>query len=499
MKYKIIVADDEYYIRKKLTKIIDYDRLNLDLADDFENGQGVLDYFSGNHADIVLLDIKMPKVSGLDTAKFLYQNYPDTKIIILSGFNDFEYAQTMLRYSVFDYLLKPVDAKTLNNTLARCIHIIEERKQEKQQLDSLTHYEKSMQINSVLRGKCPYNTMKARYPELSNVNYSMFYSFFVNTDCGSTANDLVTLFRGQNIECEYFIEGDHIFYIQFFLEDDILEPLCQYNCKKFFRTFPVPCYYYFGNLFEIESDWYVCMKRALNRLDYRFFSKSKDLSSFSSSTETDTTAFSIDSIRQPLMRMLNAANATDFQTYIDSLFQTIERKKSIDYFHLAVMEILGTFSIKYSSLKNYHPIPRDYTQSVIAEEYQLDEIKTSIMHYGLTYMKNTDAIPSDMRLSQNIIHYLMEHYQEPALTVSRLADYFHLNVSYMGSVFKKVNQTSVLQFLTTLRMTEAKNLLRTKQYKVAEVAEMVGYTDVFYFSKRFKAFCGYSPKEFIQL
>jgi len=92
----------------------------------------------------------------------------------------------------------------------------------------------------------------------------------------------------------------------------------------------------------------------------------------------------------------------------------------------------------------------------------------------------------------------MEHYPEPDLTVTSLAVHFQLNISYMGSVFKKVNHTSILQFLTTLRMTEAKNLLKTGQYKVTEVAEAVGYTDVFYFSKRFKAFCGYSPKEFMQ-
>ena len=108
MSYKIIVADDEFYIRKKLLKIIDYVGLQLELAGDFENGQGVLDYLSGHHADIVLLDIRMPKVSGLDVARFIHENHPEIKVIILSGFSDFEYAQTTLRYQVFDYLLNIV-------------------------------------------------------------------------------------------------------------------------------------------------------------------------------------------------------------------------------------------------------------------------------------------------------------------------------------------------------------------------------------------------------
>ena len=146
MKYKIIVADDEYYIRRKLIKIIDYENLGLELAGDFENGQEVIDYFAGNRADIVLLDIQMPRVSGLDAAQFLHQNCPDTKVIILSGFDDFAYAQKTLRYHVFDYLLKPVDSDTLNSTIRRCINVIQKRRLEIRRLDSLTRYEKSMQI-----------------------------------------------------------------------------------------------------------------------------------------------------------------------------------------------------------------------------------------------------------------------------------------------------------------------------------------------------------------
>ena len=207
----------------------------------------------------------------------------------------------------------------------------------------------------------------------------------------------------------------------------------------------------------------------------------------------------IDSIRQSLTRLLNAGDTAGFHDYMVTLFGSIGMAKSADYLHMAVMEIYSVFSILSSSRKNCRPLPRDYAQSIIAEEYQLEEIQATLSSYGLNYMRSADAVPSDIRLSQGIIGYLMEHYHEPSLSVANLAEQFNLTVSYMGSVFKKVNHTSILQFLTTLRMTEAKNLLKTRQYKVAEVAEMVGYTDVFYFSKRFKAFCGHSPKEYMHL
>lgn len=504
MSYKLIVADDEYFIRKKLVKIIDYDRLHLELTGDFENGQEVLDYLALHHFDIILLDIRMPKVSGLEVARFLYENHPETRVIILSGFSDFEYAQTTLRYQVFDYLLKPVEAKTLNDTLEHCIRRIEIRRQEQNRLDSLSHYEKSTRLCAVLWGRETFQAFQSLYTEFEGIRYSAFYSFFVDMDCSLTAGGLISVLRAQEIECEYFIESDHIFYIQLFLEEDVPEPLCRYHCKKYFRAFPEPHFYYFGELFAADADWQPYRKQALNRLDNRYFSAAGELPASAALMVSEETSpagsfVGIDSIRQSLTRLLNATDTDGFRKYMESLFHSIEQQKSAEYLHLAVMEVCSVFSIQSSSRKNCRPIPRNYAQSLIAEEYQLTEIQSLLESYGLDYMRSTDMVPSDIRLSQSIINYLMEHYQEPDLSVASLAEQFNLTVSYMGSVFKKVHHTSILQFLTTLRMTEAKNLLKTRQYKVSEVADMVGYTDVFYFSKRFKASSGYSPKEFMQL
>lgn len=106
-------------------------------------------------------------------------------------------------------------------------------------------------------------------------------------------------------------------------------------------------------------------------------------------------------------------------------------------------------------------------------------------------------IPSDLKLSKKISSYIQEHYKEPDLTVAKLGELFQLNVSYMGSIFKKTNQLSILQYLTHIRLEAAIKLLLSEQYKVGEVAELVGFTDVFYFSKRFKKMYGFSPKDFL--
>lgn len=162
---------------------------------------------------------------------------------------------------------------------------------------------------------------------------------------------------------------------------------------------------------------------------------------------------------------------------------------------MMIVEIFSTFSVKYSGQKDYRPLPKDYVNSLLMEEYSLNRLEERIINYGLSYLENSNSLPSDIRLSRKISEYLLENYADPTLNVSSVAAHFDLNASYLGSVFKKVNNKSILQFLTTIRMTEAKNLLQSRQYKIYQIAEKIGYNDVYYFSKRFKKYYGYPPKE----
>jgi len=126
MKYKIIVADDEYYIRRKLIKIIDYENLGLELAGDFENGQEVIDYFAGNRADIVLLDIQMPGYNGMETARKLRSRNRKTIIIFVTAMAD--YVFEAFDVGAFHYLVKPFHDAKFAEVLQSAVEQYEDRK-----------------------------------------------------------------------------------------------------------------------------------------------------------------------------------------------------------------------------------------------------------------------------------------------------------------------------------------------------------------------------------
>ncbi|MFV0527876.1 MAG: response regulator [Lachnospiraceae bacterium] len=497
MKYNIIIADDEYYIRQKLKKILDLDALDLTLTGDFENGIQVIEHLQKHSVDIALLDIKMPLCSGLDVSKYIHEHHPETQVIILSGYNDFTYAQTTIRYGVFDYLLKPVEETALHDTIKRCITQLNKKQASINKFASLLQYEKKHDLSLVLRESMRYQQFEAKYPDYRGLPYTAFFSYFIESDSTVISSQLVDRYHDAAMIAEAFIESEHIFYLQLFLAEEASISLCHYISQKFFQTISETHFYWFGPLFSVTETWSKYLKSSMDSLDYRYFVPKPNLTTIARVTSENSTPLDLHEIRESLMRLLNTSNIAGFQSYIDSLFDVIREKESPLYLHIIISEIFVTFSIKFSNQENYHALPHDFVSSIVMEEFALEEVKERILNYGMTYMNKIQDIPSDLRLSQSIVDYLLTHYATPDISVSDIAELFGLNSSYVGSVFKKVNNKSILQFLTTLRMTEAKNLLKSNKYKVSEVSEKVGYTDVFYFSKRFKKHFGYSPKEAI--
>lgn len=123
--YKYLVAEDESLIRRNLIKKITSLHLPLTLAGEASNGIEAMDLADLSCPDLVITDIRMPQCDGIRLAQYLYKNHPSIKIMILSGFDDFSYAQAAIQYSVKDYLLKPVTIEALSQSLQKILITME--------------------------------------------------------------------------------------------------------------------------------------------------------------------------------------------------------------------------------------------------------------------------------------------------------------------------------------------------------------------------------------
>ncbi len=130
LKYKYIIAEDESLIRKNIIKKICTLNLPLSFVGEAFNGTEAIELVEKHYPDLVITDVRMPECDGLELVRYIHNNHPEIKVIILSGYDDFTYAQTALRYQVKDYLLKPVSADTLLETLQKVLIIMGAEKEE---------------------------------------------------------------------------------------------------------------------------------------------------------------------------------------------------------------------------------------------------------------------------------------------------------------------------------------------------------------------------------
>lgn len=496
MKLSLMIADDEYFIRQRLKKVIPWEELDLVFAGEAENGKEVLDRIAATPVDILLLDIKMPKIDGIDVAKHIYENCPMTKVIILSGYSDFSYAKSLMRYGAMDYLLKPIDPESLTSTLSECTQRILNAKEQYRQLQKYHHSEKCSNISGVLNGHMDIKQLLSQYPKMCEKKYSLYIGVFINDESLISINKLMALLHQAQIECEYFKELDYCYMIQVFIENKETITQIKTLLGHFLNDSQYYCLLTISEVFRLHDSWIEYYTLALHLLNQRFFHPESCILTEYKEAPFENAQSALSKIRRNILFYLNGQDTRGFQDYVEALFEQIKRKKNVDFMYLVVTEILLTCTIHFKiQTVSTHGI-RQFVYMVIDEEYMLENLKDTVISYGLNCVDLTKAAPSDLAISKKIIAYIAEHYKEADMSVARLADIFSMNISYMGSLFKKVNNQSISQYIMTLRMETSQRLLETNQYKICEIAEMVGYTDAFYYSKRFKKFFGYSPKEY---
>ncbi len=132
MKYKVILADDEEEALFGIQRNLDWEGYGFEVVGTFGNGRDVMEFLETQEADIVITDIRMPFMDGIELAKNIYDSYPQTKVIIISGYGDFQYAKEAMSYRVMDYILKPVNAREMGEALQKVYETLEQEIRERQ-------------------------------------------------------------------------------------------------------------------------------------------------------------------------------------------------------------------------------------------------------------------------------------------------------------------------------------------------------------------------------
>ena len=513
--YKALIVDDEITVCKGLSVLIDWEQYGYEAADYALRGVDALQKAESQVYDVVITDIRMPGMDGIELIKRLKEIKYPARVIILSAYRDFEYAKAAVEYGVKNYLLKPVDEKSLLDLVLKInVEIDEELK--KQMLIS--------ESNRLLREKTLVDIVKigannsVNSKKADELDIYMKYPFFqvcivemekIDDYISENERTIVKNITGELLELEQ-MQG----YVLDLDETRIGIILCGYEelkkksgfiMKKLFESIRLSTGYNItlsiGNEVDDSCLIYVSYKNAKKALDLKFFKGTNAVIQFD---EIETRNFN---------------NKSTFNWNFDSLICSVKENDiekitlEIDKFFSEVYSKLWPVSIAYSIIINVYIriedcicdiggfMPEFLNNKPFLEDIQrnrtLEELKDSLKEFCLKvsqYLK--DAHPkSSNKLVDAVIKYVQEHCAEN-LTLVNISKSFFFNSVYLGRVFKNIKGMNFIDFMNHCRTEMAVKLLENTDLMVHEICEKVGYKDKGYFYRMFKKIKGISPSDY---
>lgn len=503
----VLIADDEPIVRQGLKHIIDWEKLGFCICGEAADGEEAIREMQRCKPEVVLLDIRMPKLSGTDLIERARAEGYTGEFIILSGYSEFKYAQTAMRYGVSIYLTKPIDEDELEKSL---LSIKSKIMQQKHQEHSLKQYQtkaKPLILSDLLTGKelnpaINYAAIGLLHPSYQVVMYEWYTSLFQPysfADMLRVPKQERALY--EQIECKHFqvvlLKGNRaIERFQAFLqryEDEIQR---WSSLGQIFLVYgPVV-----PSLDHVKDSYAACQ----SLMERKFFcEENQRILSYQILPQT----FSEDII---LDAALSQTYSTQLVDYIQScnrrqVSQTLMQLKRMLYDSDADIQKIKYFltdiflQVKHAITQLYRNIDIPFAHNAAIME--LIESKNYLYEILFYFSEQFEMViraigsNSSSGILDDILYYI-DHNFSQSLKLETIAPLFGYNSSYLGKLFNQKMGQNFNAYLDRVRINEAMHLLDTTSMKVYEIATCVGYKNVDYFHQKFKKHVGLSPAEY---
>ncbi len=522
--YKLILVDDESDVREGILQEIEWEKYGFEVAGTADNGRDAYELVEKTVPDLVITDIKMPFMDGLQLSELIRQSYPAAKIIILTGFDEFAFAQKAIKLQIYEYVLKPFSSQELINAIVKVKSQIDEETAQKKNIETLReHYEKTL---PVLKGNFLTLLVTKKLNENEIWEKSETYGLEL---AGSTfAASVISmdnpiqrelcLFAVLNITEEIvekhrlgtvFIHGNNLVVLSTCVSKepetvvistiDAMEEI-RYSVEKYLDfTLTIGI----GSVVRDISDICYSYNDAVLALDYRPILGVNRLIFIEDLEKRYTKNAVFDELKeQALISSIKVGTQEEVSETIGTLFSGLsDANVSYKDYQIYLMEIL-TAILKIVKDANINPDgvfgPDFNLFAEISRFNSIQEIKAWTSGICTRIMKNiaTQRQTSCRQLVKSAREYTQARYHESDLNIKKVCRHLHISPGYFSSIFKKEMKMTYLTYLVQLRMEMAKELLRTTELRTFEIAEKVGFSEANYFSNCFKKNFGISPSEY---
>jgi len=528
--FKVLIVEDELPVRDTIIESINWASLGFEVAYAAADGQEALDFLENEAVDLMLTDIYMPFVDGLELVRRLRKKNNYTKVVFLTGYNEFEFAKEAIELEASRYLLKPITKEELIKVLTELFCEIEEEICQKKNIewlqieyDKKQLYIRDQWFRDVMSGFIPRDlvegTIKHLYPELNTTGFSIavieianreeigqhmwkhdytLLHFAVFNICKEIlgAQHFVLLGEQGKIVCIFTALNEKESYQKVFnlLEEAIgmVKHIYQMDMNAGLGSI-------YQDFFEVAYSY----KEAKLALEYKILEGLNRVIIFSDMERNLGNDFSqTEECMSHIEMAIRVGDLPRVEKYLDIFFSSLKFKKaSINVFKTytltLVTKIYGSYNQNVLSEQDQFSIESTIIEKILRSE-RIDEISDIINQLSHDMSAEIQRLRDDDQQSivQEAKKYIEQNYREPKLDLNRISEHLHVSSSYFARLFKKYYQMTFLDYLTHYRLEEAKSLLRNSTLKVFEIAEKVGYEDPHYFSYNFRKNVGMTPLQF---
>lgn len=512
---KVLIADDEVAIRNGLQKIVNIDQFDIHIVDTAENGKIALNRIQQLKPDIAIIDINMPEMDGLEVIRLSLESESATRFFILSGYDDFSYAQTAICYGVKYYFLKPLNiAEFRKQFIKQCEEILHEREaifsQNGRDMDAFLSSSRIMFLNQLVQGKIYQSDQMIDHLSqlyLSIENKKSCVLVFRFSDCkGESLN--MDYIKDEIIgpaligyPMESWVYDTHQILGIVNLDND-QDPLFTMHLRDCYRmlTNRLECYTLIGvgTIIETLNQCQDSFLKAQEALTYHIYQQ--DIGIFDTHIISDNApTFSKENIDlAPVIHAILHSNSEGITEYCNLFFQSLFYIKMPPPNFLFGMCMYLIMQVQKQLLMMY-PDRKLNLDTKFEEASSFESI-----HYLNSWMINTfmayvDAIRKMNIESNEIIkrskEYIQEHLHQN-IKVRDVAAHISLSESYFAIYFKEKTGINFRDYILTAKIEYAKKILKNKKTSISEIAEKVGYQDYRSFSRAFKNETGMSPSDY---
>lgn len=503
--YQLMIIDDEPVVRAGIKQLIPWEEYNFEICTEATDGKDGLKKLLEYLPDLVLVDIKMPGMNGLELIKEARKHDFEGKFIILTGYSDFEFAKSAVSLGVRAYLLKPIDEKELIDNVEEVLAELEAKK-------NLDDYYTISELNA--RQEVLYRLLlHSEDREVLRREIKLYgMDFNYHTFCTVILHPKNELLRQESTFLQDRDRADYILrdldQVDKIIVDDNLvlinkgrtyqeltEKLLRNN-ERVKRHFGDGFFMAVGHDVANWEDLHFSYECSKLLLDYEFLYKDRD------SVDIEIINCSVMGIEDNFSeRLCNMIEVGD----IDAISQTMEELKK--YYKSKLMkeseikvQIIHNMVLLYGMLEKRYEEKReafpdfDLLVENIKKVGNLEDLIQFVIFFSAGAADSIGASTTD-NVVKRMIAYMERNYDQD-LKLEGIAKIFNYNSAYLGKVFKKVTKESFNDALNIIRIANAKRLLLESDLKVYQVSEQVGYSNTDYFYSKFKKYVGVSPKEF---